>query len=465
MQQIEELLRQIPQVDKLLKNELFNNELTKELDVYRHEITDTLRDVLADIRESIISGAADTVPGEKEIVQKAANLAVERAQKGIRRVINATGCILHSNLGRACMSKAAAKAAYSAAISYSTLEYNTKTGKRGSRTGCVEEYVNKITGAQASLIVNNNAAAVLLILSAIASGGNVLVSRGELVEIGGGFRIPDIITQCGSKLREVGTTNKTRLKDYKKAIGKKTKALLKVHTSNFKIVGFSESVTVKQLASIGKPLGIPVIEDIGSGALINMQKFGITGEPYIKRSLKDGADIVSFSGDKLLGGPQCGIIVGSKRYIRKMKKHPLYRALRVDKMTIAALEATLRVYMDSSAAEREIPVLTMLSLSDEALRERADKLLGLIKKQGGSAKIVSCKSVAGGGSVPGLEMPSYAVVPSVCMSADKLEKLLREQKVPIIGRIENNKLLLDVRTIFENNYKYIARIVSQNKEP
>ena len=470
MQKIEELLRQIPQVDKLLKHGLLmghelltDNEAIKELNLYRYEITNALRDVLSDIREAIISGESDTVPGEQEIVQKAVDMAQERSKKGIRKVINGTGCILHSNLGRACMSQAAANAAQTVAGSYSTLEYDVIKGQRGSRTASAEDYINEITGAEASLIVNNNAAAVLLILSAIAKGGNVLVSRGELVEIGGSFRVPDIITQCGATLRAVGTTNKTRLKDYKKAVSKKTKALLKVHTSNFKIVGFSQSVTVKQLVSVGRPLGIPVIEDIGSGALIDMQKYGITGEPYARQSLKDGADIVSFSGDKLLGGPQCGIIAGSKKYVDEMKKHPLYRALRADKMTIAALEATLRVYSDPKAAEQEIPVLAMLSLSEEAIKERAEKLLDLIKKQGGSAEIVSCKSVAGGGSVPGLELPSFAIVPSTSINAVKLDDILRQQKIPIIGRIEDNKLLLDVRTLFEDDYKYIANIIATIK--
>ena len=462
MQNNENLLREIPHVDKLMKNELLtDNEIIKEFNIYRHEITDAVRDVLSDIREAIISGKTEKVPDENEIAQKAVNLAAERSQKGIQKVINGTGCILHSNLGRACMSQAAAKAAYEAARSYSTLEYDVLAGERGSRTFCVEAYLNELTGAEASLVVNNNAAAVLLILTSIASGGNVLVSRGELVEIGGGFRVPEIISQCGCTLRAVGTTNKTRLKDYKKAIGKKTKALLKVHTSNFKIVGFSESVSVGQLAILGRSQGVPVIEDIGSGAIIDMQKYGIHSEPCVRQSLKDGADIVSFSGDKLLGGPQCGIIVGSKKYVDEMKKHPLYRALRADKMTIAALEATLRVYFDVKAAEREIPVLSMLSATKEELKERAEKLLELIRESGGKAEIVSCKSVAGGGSVPGLELPSYAVVPSVQgRSAEGLEKFLREQQLPIIGRIEEGKLLLDVRTIFEDDFEYVAAVMS-----
>jgi len=458
MQENVNLLQKIPHVDKLLNNELLiDNEIVKEFNIYRHEITDAIRDVLSDIRDTILSGSLDVVPDECDIANRAVELAVKRTQKGIRRVINGTGCILHSNLGRACMSKAAGRAAYDVAVSYSTLEYNTQTGERGSRTACVEEYLNRLIGCEASLIVNNNAAAVLLALTSIASGGNVLVSRGELVEIGGGFRVPDIISQCGATLRAVGTTNKTRLKDYKKAVSKKTKAFLKVHTSNFKIVGFSESVSVKDLAALGKKQGIAVIEDIGSGALTDIQRYGIEGEPFVKHSLKHGADIVTFSGDKLLGGPQCGVLAGSKKLIDEMKKHALYRALRADKMTIAALEATVRVYQDNRAAQKEIPVMSMLSIDIEILLKRAKKLHSLIKEQGGSAEIIPCMSVAGGGSVPGLELPSYAIVPDMGKSAEKLDDLLRQQKIPIIGRIEDGKLLLDVRTMFEDDFEYIAK--------
>jgi L-seryl-tRNA(Ser) seleniumtransferase len=454
VQQRENLLRQIPHVDKLMKNDIITS-----CEVYRHELTDAVRDVLTELREGLISGEADTVPRDDEIAKTAVELAVKRSFKGIRRVINGTGVILHSNLGRACLSKTAAEAAAEAAASYSTLEYDVEKGERGSRTACAEEYLNKLTGCEASLIVNNNAAAVLLILTSIASGGNVLVSRGELVEIGGGFRVPEIISQCGCTLRSVGTTNKTRINDYKKAINEDTKALLKVHTSNFKIVGFSQSVTIKELAALGKPQGIPVIEDIGSGALIDMQRYGIYDEPMATESLRNGADIVSFSGDKLLGGPQCGIVTGSKKYIDIMKNHPLYRALRADKMTIAALEATLRIYADPSAAELEIPVLTMLSMSGEVLRSRAEKLCDEIRKHGGDAEIIEAKSVAGGGAVPGLELKSYAVSPFCKKSAEEFQKQLRNQPIPIIGHIEDNRLLLDVRTIYEYDYEYIAEAV------
>jgi len=458
MQDMNELFKQIPQVDKLMQNELIAG-----CNAYRHEVTAAVRDVLDELREGLKSGTFSAVPGEDELAKNAVELAEKRTQtcKDVRRVINGTGVILHSNLGRACLSKAAAEAVVEAASSYCTLEYDVEKGKRGNRTGGVEKYLSDITGCEASLVVNNNAAAVLLILSAIANDGNVIVSRGELVEIGGGFRVPDIMSQCGCTLREVGTTNKTRLTDYETAIDENTKAILKVHSSNFKIVGFVESVSIKDLASLGKTRDIPVIEDIGSGALIDVHRYGLNDEPLAKDSLKNGADIVSFSGDKLLGGLQCGIILGNKKYIDKIKKHPLYRAFRVDKITIAALEATLRMYGDSQVAERDIPVLSMLSIFEEELRLRADDLCGKIQQRGGAAEVVVTKSVAGGGATPGLELSSYAVSPTGKESAEKFERELRALPVPIIGRIENDRLLLDVRTLFKEDFEYIINTVAE----
>jgi len=464
MQDKNDLLKQIPHVDKVLQHEVI-----AKCDIYRHEVTESVRRVLDEVREQIKSGAVDNVPDIGELSRKAVESAKMHAgtSKDVRRVINATGVILHSNLGRACLSKAAAEAVIEAASSYCTLEYDVEKGKRGNRTGGVERYLREITGCESSLIVNNNAAAVLLILSAVASVGNVLVSRGELVEIGGGFRVPDIMEQCGCELREVGTTNKTRIADYEAAVNSETRAILKVHSSNFKLVGFTESVSVKDLAVLGKKHNIPVIEDIGSGALIDVQRYGLKDEPLPKESLKDGADIVSFSGDKLLGGLQCGIILGCDSYISKMKKHPLYRAFRVDKITIAALEATLRVYGDLNLAQKDIPVLSMLSVSKDELKERAEKICTEVISRGGSAEIVSTKSVAGGGAVPGIELDSYAVVPVGKDSAAEMESKLRNQPVPIIGHIENDRLLLDMRTIFEDDYEYlintIATITGRNK--
>ncbi|MDR2589868.1 MAG: L-seryl-tRNA(Sec) selenium transferase, partial [Oscillospiraceae bacterium] len=317
------------------------------------------------------------------------------------------------------------------------------------------------TGCKASLIVNNNAAAVLLILTTIASGGNVIVSRGELVEIGGGFRVPEIMSASGCELIAVGTTNKTRYKDYERAINKNTKALLKVHTSNFKVVGFSETASISELSKLAKTKKIPLIEDIGSGALIDVSKYGINNEPTVTKSLKNGADIVCFSGDKLLGGPQCGIILGSKKYIDKMKSSPMYRALRVDKLTIAVLEATLRVYADPKVAELEIPILSMLAKTESELLVTAKKLQENIKQKGGNVEIVSCTSTVGGGAVPGSELKSYAIAPITNLSANKLDTKLRSLTIPIIGHIVNNKLLIDVRTLFERDYEYIVECFSE----
>ena len=459
MQEMNNLLRQIPHVDKLMKHESILGNKT-----YRHELIESVRDVLSELREGIMSGAIQAMPDVGQIVESVLERAESYAKCGIRRVINGTGVILHSNLGRACLSKAASQAAFEAASSYCTLEYDAEKGKRGSRTANAEAHLNKITGSEASLIVNNNAAAVLLALTATANGGNVLVSRGELVEIGGGFRVPDIISQCGATLCAVGTTNKTRLKDYKKAIKSDTKALLKVHTSNFKIVGFTETVSIKELSELGKLNNIPVIEDIGSGALIDVRRYGIHGEPFAADSLKSGADIVTFSGDKLLGGPQCGIILGRKEYIDLLREHPLYRALRVDKMTIAALEATLRVYSDSGLAESEIPVLSMLSLSEGVLKERVEKMCEMIIAQGVSVKLERTKSVAGGGAIPGLELASYGITPMCSDSAEIIERRLRALPIPIIGRIENDKFIIDMRTVSPDDYEYVVGAVVKQFE-
>jgi len=459
MSHINDLLKQIPHVDRLMQNDII-----VKSGVYRHEAADALRHVLAELRDGIRAGTVASAPPCDALAQVAVELARRRVCKDVSRVINGTGVILHSNLGRACLSKAASEAVVEAASSYCTLEYDIENGRRGSRTGGVEHYLRELTGCEASLVVNNNAAAVLLILSAVAGGGNVLVSRGELVEIGGGFRVPDVITQCGCKLVEVGTTNKTRAADYERAVDANTKALLKVHSSNFEIVGFTESASVKQLAAVGAVHNIPVIEDIGSGALADVRRYGLRNEPFAKESLKNGADVVSFSGDKLLGGLQCGLILGRKIYIDMMKNHPLYRALRVDKMTIAALEATLRVYADPCAAQRDIPVLAMLSLSEDELKTRANGLCDEIRKQGGSAEVVQTKSVAGGGAVPGLELASYAVALHYTgdgRGANDIEKRLRFMSVPIIGRIENDRLLLDVRTIFCDDFGYVAKAAAE----
>lgn len=312
------------------------------------------------------------------------------------------------------------------------------------------------------MVVNNNAAAVLLILSALGKGGEVITSRGELVEIGGSFRVPDIMVQCGCALREVGTTNKTHLSDYEGAITPETRALLKVHTSNYKIMGFTESVPLAELVALGRERGLPVIEDLGSGSLVDLEQFGIHGEPTVQQSVQAGVDIISFSGDKLLGGPQAGIIIGRKDYIETLKKHPLARALRVDKMTLAALRETLYAYTDPAMAVREIPTLAMLAVPEHVLREKAELLCRALADRGVTARTVPAQDQVGGGSVPTQLLPAWAVaIDPGRLTVDGLEAALRRRERPIIGRITHEQYLLDTRTLWESDFDYIAEAAAE----
>ena len=332
-----QLLRAIPKMDELLREPLLQVQ-----EVPAPLLRETLRAVLETLRQDILEGRVpEELPSREALCREALERAAEEARPSLRPVINATGVVLHTNLGRACLSQRAAQAAYAVARGYSTLEYNVEEGCRGSRHSHAEALLCRITGAESAMVVNNNAAAVLLILSAMGKGGEVVASRGELVEIGGSFRIPDIMMQCGCVLREVGATNKTHLQDYEAAIGEGTRALLKVHTSNFRIVGFTESVSLEDMVALGRKYGLPVIQDLGSGSLVDLLPLGIHDEPAVQQSVRAGVDVISFSGDKLLGGPQAGIILGKRRFIEALKKHPLARAVRVDKMTLAALRETL----------------------------------------------------------------------------------------------------------------------------
>jgi L-seryl-tRNA(Ser) seleniumtransferase len=456
MNETEGLLRSIPNVDRLLRNPIIAGS-----SLPRTVITDAVRQNLAELRARILAGEDAAVPAD-DLICKAALLDAEADYSmGIRPVVNGTGVILHSNLGRACLSYRASKAVFLASQSFSTLEYSLEEGRRGSRTAALEALLTKLTGAEAAIVVNNNAAAVLLILSAIAAGGDVVVSRGELVEIGGSFRVPEIMEQCGCRLREVGTTNKTRISDYESAVDEHVRALLKVHTSNFRVVGFTESVSVKTLAALGQKHGLPVIEDIGSGALVNMEKYGITGEPYAADSLKAGVDIISFSGDKLLGGPQAGIILGKEKYLNIMKKHPLYRALRVDKMTVAALEETLRAYHDTERAEHELPVLKMMSASLQELRSKAERLCILLETKGVAGEVVPVSSTPGSGAVPGCELQSYGVsIGPGTIGVQELDRRLHRLKKPVIGLVRE-RYLLDVRTMFETDLEAVSEAVAE----
>ena len=453
----QKLLRQIPKVDELMKQPLL---LTLCETVPAQTVTQAVRQILEDLRKDILAGTIEEMPSVEALCAGIVADANRQAEPSLKKVINATGIILHTNLGRACISARAAAAAQEVAQSYSTLEYNLQAGRRGTRYSHVESLLCKLTGAESALVVNNNAAAVLLILSDMAQGGQVITSRGELVEIGGSFRVPDIMEACGAELKEVGTTNKTHLWDYDRAINEKTRALMKVHTSNYRIVGFSETPTLPELAELAHSRDLPVIEDLGSGCLVDLQQFGIYGEPTVQDSVRAGVDVVSFSGDKLLGGPQAGIIVGRKAIVDKLKKHPLTRAMRVDKMTLAALEATLRSY--EIGAYHEIPTVAMLAVTQDQLRAKADALCGLMTAAGIAAEVVPTEGQVGGGSVPTQMLKSFAVaVQPAGVNLDQLEANLRMGSPAIVGRINHDRFLLDVRTLKESDYADIVKAVGE----
>ena len=447
------LLRSIPKVDELLSEA--SGGAWEALSPAA--VRDGVRGALDALREGILSGALSALPGREAILEDALARAGAAELPSLRRVINGTGVVLHTNLGRSCLSARASAAVAEVARHYSTLEYDVDSGSRGSRHDHIDGLLASVTGAEAAMVVNNNAAAVLLILSAMGKGGEVITSRGELVEIGGSFRIPDIMTQCGCTLREVGTTNKTHLFDYENAIGEETRALLRVHTSNYRIVGFSERPPLEELVELGKRSGLPVIEDLGSGSLVDLTAFGIHDEPTVQQSVRAGVDVISFSGDKLLGGPQAGLILGKRTYIEKLKKHPLARALRVDKMTIAALRETLYAYRDPEWAKKNIPVLRMLGQSGQELHARAERLRLALEGFGGAAQVVETRGQVGGGSCPTQTMGSWAVaIEPGEMTVDQLAEKLRRAPVPIIGRISQGQYLLDARTLGDDDISFVA---------
>ena len=448
------LLRALPKVDDLLRSQ----ELAGLCQEYGETmVADGIRKEVDALRQKILAGQLDTLPVREDLCSCIAQRVRWDSLPSFRQVINGTGIVLHTNLGRACLSEKAAQAAADAARRYSNLEYDLQSGNRGTRYSHVEALLCQLTGAESALVVNNNAAAVLLILSALTQGGQVPVSRGELVEIGGSFRVPEIMEACGAQLKEVGATNKTHLSDYEKAIGPETRAIMKVHTSNYRIVGFAETPALSDLVALGHRYDLPVIEDLGSGSLLNLERFGLHDEPSVQDSIKAGVDVVSFSGDKLLGGPQAGIILGRKVYLDKLKKHPLTRAMRVDKMTLAALEATLRSY--AAENEEEIPVIGMLAATAETLLAKAKLLQAMLQEAGISPQIVSVEGRVGGGSVPNQGLPSYAVAFGGNVNA--LEEKLRLGMQPIIGRIHDGRYLLDVRTLWEADFPLIVTAIKE----
>ena len=380
-------------------------------------------------------------------------------RSSLRRVINATGVVLHTNLGRAPLADAAIRAIEEVARGFSNLEYDLDSGKRGSRyTHCVG-ILRQLTGADDALVVNNCAAAMVLALNAVAQKKEVLVSRGELVEIGGSFRIPDIMARSGARLVEVGTTNRTHDDDYRRAITPKTGAIVKVHRSNFAIEGFTADVSVEKLVFIAAEHGLPVIHDLGSGLMIALDEFGLGGEPTAEAAMKSGATLVLMSGDKLLGGPQAGIILGDTATIAKLRKNPLTRAMRVDKLTLAALEATLRLYMERDVALAEIPVLQMLTARVDSLEARATTLVNTLRARGHQGEVVVSESSVGGGAFPTARIPSRAI--AVTSNAERLEAALREGDPAVIGRIEDGRLLLDLRSVLPGEDAALAAAVAK----
>ncbi len=447
-----ELLPKIPKMDVMLE--------LPALQVYREAtppklFTQGVRAVLEQVRQDILQDRLTQLPTPQQWAVALGTWLNQATQPSLRPVLNGTGVVLHTNLGRACLSSQAVDAVCQVAKGYSTLEYDLPQGQRGSRHSHVEHLLQELTGAEAAMVVNNNAAAVLLILSAMAKGREVPVSRGELVEIGGSFRVPEVMEQGGCILREVGTTNKTHLTDYERAIGAETALLLKVHTSNYRIIGFTESVALPDLVALGHHHGLPVVEDLGSGVLCDLSHLGIP-EPTVQASIAAGVDVVCFSGDKLLGGPQAGIIVGKQQYIQTIKQHPLARAVRVDKMTLAALEATLQSYAQETHWS-DIPTLSMLNAPMELLHQKATALCEMVLACGMEAEVVAEQTQVGGGSAPGRNLSTYVVaITPKDEDVVALERRLRLYDHPIIGRISKNRYYLDVRTLPEEAFSVIA---------
>ncbi len=455
-----QLLRQIPGVDTLLEMEAVLDALSRHP---RKLVLDAIREQLDATRQQILkhdSGPLSAID-PVEIARSAAQRADRLAAFTLRPVINATGIVIHTNLGRSLLAEDAVARLQTVCRGYTNLEYDLRLGERGSRYVHAEALLRELTGSEAALVVNNNAGAVFLVLNTLAGGREVVVSRGQLVEIGGSFRIPEVMSSSGAILKEVGATNRTHLADYVSAITDRTALLMKVHTSNYRIVGFTKEVPLDQLVALGRERGLPVVEDLGSGCFINLEPFGLHGETTVQETVRAGADLVTFSGDKLLGGPQAGIIVGRKDLIEKCRTNPVTRALRVDKMTLAALESTLRLYRDERAAVEAIPTLRMIALSCEELKARAEELASSIQKADPESvlrlEVRPGFSQVGGGSLPAQDLPTFvASAGSSAFSPNQIEEFLRRNDPPIIGRIESDRFIMDLRTVLPEQIDTIA---------
>jgi L-seryl-tRNA(Ser) seleniumtransferase len=440
--------RHLPSVNQVLESPAVQSLLA----VHAHDVVvDSIRDELLLLREQI--GTGNDLDGQASLESVASRVAERVAKEqrpNLRPVINATGIVLHTNLGRAPIAEEAAHAAYDAARGYLNLELDLGTGQRSSRQIAIRNWLCRLTGAESATAVNNCAAATVITLRTLAAGREAIVSRGQLIEIGGSFRIPEIMGVSGARLREIGTTNITRIGDYEKAINPNTALLMRVHHSNYRVIGFTESASLEELVGLGRKHNLPVIDDVGSGQLADLGGLGFTDEPLIRTSVAAGADLVLFSGDKLLGGPQAGIIVGRKDLVQRIERDPLMRAFRLDKMTLAALEATLRLYLDEQRAWRDVPVLRMLAAPLDELRSRATALAKQLSSIAGvQAKVQETQTFVGGGSLPAQAMPSVAVAISVKgRSDDDLAERLRTGTPAVLGRIQDGRLLIDLRTVF-----------------
>ncbi len=459
-----DIRRSLPKMDKMLACPqlidlagIHGNQLVKQ----------AARKTLDDLRNQLADGITPNL-AQNNICQMVEQQLIRLQTPSLRRVINGSGVVIHTNLGRSPLPKEAEAALLDTAWGYSNLEFDLDTGERGERYSHVEELICELTGAEAAIVVNNNAAAVMLALSCLASEREVIVSRGELVEIGGSFRIPDVMAQSGARLVEVGTTNRTHCRDYQTAINEQTTLLLKVHTSNFAVVGFTNQVSTSELSRIAQNANLPVMVDAGSGCLVDLTRFGIEGEDTVQQYLQAGADIVTFSGDKLLGGPQAGLIAGKKELISRMKKFQLLRALRIDKLTLAALEATLRLYRNEQTALERIPTLRMLTMPLEQITTKARRMQRKLRRllpESVKLRIVTGCSSPGGGTFPLLQLPSQLIeleLPGI--SAAKLEERLRHTRPPVVGRVQKDRFMLDLRTLSDHELPMLADALLQTMQ-
>lgn len=494
-----ELLRALPSIESLLASPFATRLST---DWNRDRVRDLLREILDEYRQEILSAPnGQTAPGtgqksevhkdnlfvedavssilqtseiqqipdfSAEIERRLASRAAKHLSPSLRQVINATGVILHTNLGRAPLAQAAVEAIMEVAANYSNLEYDLSAGRRGKREAHCQALLVRLLACQDAIVVNNCAAAVLLVLNTLAEGGEVIVSRGELIEIGGSFRIPDVMQKSGAILREVGTTNRTRISDYQNAINEKTRLILRVHPSNYRIVGFTERPSLQEIAALSRQTGIPSFEDLGSGCLLDIAPFGVKDEPVVSESFKAGISVAAFSGDKMLGGPQAGIIAGEKAIIDKVRKNPLMRALRVDKMTYAALEATLRLY-ERGVAQTAVPVIRAMAMTQEEIEERAENFKERLYNQANNRlKIVleEGNSVIGGGSAPEVRLPTILIaIEDQELSAAMIEQQLRNHAIPVITRTERDRVLIDLRTVASGEEETILDALSGIAQP